>query len=181
MKKILLVIVMFLTLCGCNIMDMNNTPKKQVEKFFNGYQTLDKNVLESLDAIVNKETTLSTEQKNKYRDLLKKHYQDLDYNIKEETINGDSASVKVEIEVTDYSKLEREIEEKRVLSREEFFDETNTYSESKFQDYRLERLKDNKDRVKYTLYLSLTKVDNKWTLDAITETDEEKILGIYEY
>lgn len=181
MKKILLVVVMFLTLCGCNIMDMDNTPKKQVEKFFNGYQTLDKSVLENLDIIVNNETTLSAEQKDKYRDLLKKHYQNLDYDIKEETINGDSASVKVEIEVTDYSKIKREIEEKRTLSSEEFYDVDNTFSESKFQDYRLDKLKDNKERVKYTLYLSLTKVDNKWKLDTISETDEEKILGIYEY
>ncbi len=48
MKKVIFIVCVFLTLCGCNVMDMNNTPKKQFEKFFNSYQILDKKVLEDL-------------------------------------------------------------------------------------------------------------------------------------
>ena len=39
MKKILMIIALFLVV-GCNKLD--NTPTKQVETFFNKYQTLDK-------------------------------------------------------------------------------------------------------------------------------------------
>lgn len=181
MKKILYIISCSLILCGCNIMDMKNTPKKQVEKFFNSYQTLDKNVLESLDNIVNKETNLTSDQKEKYRDILKHHYEKLDYEVKEETINGDKASVKTEIEVYDYTKNLKKADEMKLIHEEQFYDDTDTYSEELFQEYRLKLLKDTTDRVKYTLYIALTKEDDKWKVDELSEADQEKILGIYVY
>lgn len=181
MKKVLLVIGLFLMLCGCSMMDMDNTPKKQVEKFFNSYQTLDKDVLKSLDKTVNKEANLTAEQKEKYRDILKKHYENLDYEIKDETINGNNATVKVEIEVNDYSQILRQVEEHKTEYPEEFNDSDGNYSENIFQEYRLNALKDSKERIKYTLYITLTKVNDKWTLDTIADTDEEKILGIFVY
>ena len=181
MKKILLVVSTFLLLCGCNMMDMNNTPKKQVEKFFNDYQTLDKKVLDNLDTIVSKEVELTDAQKDKYRDILKKHYEKLDYEIKDETINGNSATVKVEIEVNDYSKTLRQVDEHKIQYPEEFNDSNDKYSESIFQEYRLNALKDTNERIKYTLYMTLTKTNDKWVLDTISDSDEEKILGIYEY
>lgn len=181
MKKIVLVIAIVLTLCGCNMMDMNNTPTKQVEKYFNDYQILDKKILENLDKIVEKENNLTEVQKEKYRDILKKHYEKLDYEIKDETINGNNATVKVEIEVNDYTKTIKDVEEHKLNYPEEFNDSDNVYSENIFQEYRLNALKDTKDRVKYTLYITLTKINNKWTVDTIADSDEEKILGIYAY
>ena len=38
-----------------------------------------------------------------------------------------------------------------------------------------------KDRVKYTLELTLTKIDDEWELDNLTETERQKIHGIYNY
>ena len=38
-----------------------------------------------------------------------------------------------------------------------------------------------KDKVKYTLELNLTKIDDKWELDKLSSDDEDKILGIFEY
>ena len=168
-------------LCGCNMLDMNNTPKKQVEKFFNSYLTLDKKVLENLNEKVDKEINLDDKQKDKYRDILKKHYEKLDYEIKDETINGNNATVKVEIEVNDYSQILRQVEEHKVQYPDEFNDSNNNYNDSIFQEYRLNALKDSTDRIKYTLYITLTTIDDKWTVDDITDIDEQKILGIYEY
>ena len=181
MKKVILLISILLTLCGCNMMDMNNTPKKQVEKFFNNYQILDKDVLDDLDEIVERETYLTTTQKDKYRDILKNHYENLDYEIKDETVNGNNATVKVEIEVNDYSQTLRRVEQHKIDNPDEFMDSDNNYNEILYQEYRLDALKDTKDRVKYTLYITLTKTNNKWTIDTIADTDEEKILGIYQY
>ena len=46
-------------------------------------------------------------------------------------------------------------------------------------DYRIKQLEDVKERVKYTLNLTLTKKDKKWVLNDITETDRQKIHGLY--
>ena len=116
-----------------------------------------------------------------YRDILKKHYQDLTYKIKEETINGDKATVEVEIEVNDYTKALKSAEAYKTTNASEFMDENNEFSESKFNDYKLGLLKDSDERVKYTIYFSLTKIDDKWQLDELNETEQNKILGIYEY
>ena len=182
MKKIFTFLSVALILTGCSIgEDMSNTPTKQVETYLNNYQTLDSNVLTKLDSIVNSEEMFDEDQKTTYRDILKKHYQDLTYTIKEETVNGDKATVEAEIEVNDYTKVLKEAETYRTTNQNEFVDEEGMFDENMFNEYKLNALKDNKERVKYTIYFSLTKQDDKWVLDDLTETEEEKILGIYEY
>ena len=181
MKKVLFSTLIILVLTGCSLMNMDNTPTKKVEEYLNNYQTLDSNVLSKLDSIVNEEDLFNDNQKTTYRDILKKHYQDLVYKIKEETINGDRATVETEIEVNDYTKVLKQAESYRLSNESEFFNDNNVFDESKFNDYKLELLKSNKDRVKYTIYFSLTKVDGEWTLDSLTQTEQEKLLGIYEY
>ena len=102
MKKIFITLIAILLLTGCNTLD--NTPTKQVEVFLNKYQTLDKEVLNDLDSAVAEEMNFNTEQRSKYKNLMKKHYQNMTYEIKDAEENGDEATVTVEIEVTDYSK-----------------------------------------------------------------------------
>ncbi len=182
MKKFLTFLSFAIILTGCSIgEDMSNTPTKKVEEYLNNYQTLDSNVLANLDAIVNDEETFDEEQKGTYRDVLKKHYQDLTYTIKEETINGDRATVETEIEVTDYTKAMKAAEDYRTTNESEFLGEDNEFDEVKFNNYRLDLIKDSKERVKYTIYFSLTKEDDEWVLNDLTDSEEEKILGIYEY
>ena len=181
MKKLLAIIGFALVLSGCSLGNMDNTPTKQVEEYLNNYQTLDSNVLDKLDSIVDQEVTFTDNQKSSYRDILKKHYQDLVYKIKEETINGDKATVEVEIEVDDYTKALKDASNYKETNESKFLDDTGNYDESIFNDYKLDLLKSNKERVKYTIYFSLNKLDGKWVLDELTETEQEKILGIYEY
>ena len=181
MKKILLGTIFALILTGCSLTNMDNTPTKKVEGYLNNYQTLDSNVLSELDSIVDREILFTSDQKNAYRDILKKHYQDLVYKIKEETVNGDRATVETEIEVNDYTKALTEASNYRLNNESEFLDDNGVFDESKFSDYKLELLKSNKNRVKYTIYFSLTKINDEWTLDNLTETEQEKLLGIYEY
>ena len=182
MKKFFTFLTFALILTGCSIgEDMSNTPTKRVEEYLNNYQTLDSNVLAKLDSIVNNEEMFDEDQKITYRDILKKHYQDLTYTIKEETINGDKATVEAEIEVTDYTKALKEAESYRTTNESEFLDDNEEFDEAKFNSYRLDLIKDSKERVKYTIYFSLTKENDEWILDDLTESEEEKILGIYEY
>ncbi len=182
MKKILIPIffVSLLLLGGCGE-KLNNTPTKQVEMFFMNYQTLNQKVISDLDNVLKDDNTMTESQKEKYKKIMKKHYKNLTYDIKDEVVNGDTAVVTVEIEVYDYSKVKASIDEYAKNHSDEFLDENNNYSQEKFIDYRLAELEKVNDKVKYTLDLNLTKVDDKWELNKISSLDEDKILGIYEY
>ena len=59
------------------------------------------------------------------------------------------------------------------------FYENNTYNDNLYKKYLLDKLKDAKDRVTYTLEFTLKKENTKWKLDPISEEIEDKILGIY--
>ena len=131
--------------------------------------------------MVNQEELFDEDQKTTYKDIMKKHYQDLTYTIKEETVNGDKATVEAEIEVNDYTKVLKAAEEYRTTNEADFLDEEGVFDENKFNTYKLDLLKSNEERVKYTIYFSLTKSGDEWTLEELTETEQEKILGIYEY
>lgn len=181
MKKIFTFLAFALLLSGCSIgEDMNNTPTKQVETYLNNYQTLNSNVLAEIDAIVNNEELFDEDQRVTYEDILKKHYQDLTYVIKDETVNGDKATVEAEIEVTDYTKVLKEAESYRTTNEDKFMT-NDEFDEVKFNTYKLDLLKDSDERVKYTIYFSLTKENSEWVLGDLTDSEEEKLLGIYEY
>ena len=134
------------------------------------------------------------------------------YTIKDEVIDGDTATVTTEIEVYDYYKINKDAEDYYNKNPDEFksvtgngiVDDTKnaaenviegakdavedtkdavtgTTSDSKYVEYRLEKLKNAKDRVKYTIDFKLTKVDNIWTLNDIDDTTRQKIHGLYEH
>ena len=133
-----------------------------------------------LDETLLSETVMTQEQKDKYKDILKNQYQHLSYEIKEETIDGDNATVEAEIEVYDYKKVIDEAEDYLANNPQEFLMENSEMTDvSKFNDYKLEQLKNAKDKVTYTLNLTLKKVDDKWQLDDLTDTEISKIHGLY--
>ena len=178
MKK-LIGIGLCILLCGCN--DLSNTPTKKTEEFLKKYQSLDNSVLTDLDNVLNEDTTLNESKKVMYEDIMKKHYQNLVYEIKEETIDGDEAVVTVEISVTDFKKVLDEANNYMNNNMEEFNDENGNYSVSKFNDYKLNKLKDAKDKVRYTLEISLTRVNDEWTVDTQDQMTYDKINGVYNY
>lgn len=59
-------------------------------------------------------------------------------------------------------------------------DVTNSdYDESKFMDYKLSEMEKVTDKVKYTIEFTLTKVNDEWQLDSLSNSDIEKLHGIY--
>ena len=178
MKK-LIGICLCILLCGCN--DLSNTPTKKTEEFLKKYQALDNSVLTDLDNVLNSDNTLNENQKIMYKDIMKKHYQNLSYEIKDETIDGDEAIVTVEISVTDFKKVLDEANNYMNNNMEEFYDENGNYSISKFNDYKLNKLKDAKDKVRYTLEISLSKVNDEWQVNTQNQITYDKINGIFNY
>ena len=196
-------------LSGCS---MDNTPTKKVENFLDNYKNQDKTVLTQLKDMVDTDSLMDETQKSTYTDIMKKQYKDMTYTIKDEVIDGDTATVTTEIEVYDYYKINKDAEDYYNKNPDEFksvtgngiVDDTKnaaenviegakdavedtkdavtgTTSDSKYVEYRLEKLKNAKDRVKYTIDFKLTKVDNIWTLNDIDDTTRQKIHGLYEH
>ena len=96
MKKILLIIILLATACN-----LNNTPTSKIEELFSKYQSLNKEIkIDYKDLVGNKD--ISEEHQKKIEKLIKKQYQNLSYEIKEEAIDGDTATVTAEIEVLNY-------------------------------------------------------------------------------
>ena len=226
MKKILLCfscIMAIVLLSGCT---MDNTPTKKVENFLDNYKNQDETVLTQLKEMVDTDPLMDETQKGTYTDIMKKQYEYLTYDIKDEVINGDTATVTAEIEVYDYYKINQDAQTYYNNNPNEFNNNNDNNNnnnnndnnnnngivgdvvegakdvvegakdavedakdavtdaatgESKFVEYRLGKLKDAKDRVKYTIDFTLTKVDDVWTLNDIDDTTRQKIHGLYEH
>lgn len=178
MKKLIYAVICLFLLVGCS--NISNTPTRQVENFFNKYQTLDNEVLDDLDEIINKSQKFNDTNKETYRDVIKKQYKNMTYKIKEETIDGDKAVVTVEITVLDFGKIIREVVDYKNNHIDEFQDDNGNYDENKYINYLILKLENVKEKVKYTIDINLTKLDEKWKIDGIDSDTEDKILGIYE-
>lgn len=182
MKKFVLFMlgILFLTGCSCNAELTNDTPTKKVEAFFSNYQTLSSEVLSDLDNVIKNDETMDDDQKSEYKDFMKKHYQDLEYEIKDEVIDGDKATVTTEIKVRNYSKVLKDSDAYLNEHKDEFNDEEGVYNPFLFTKYRIEELKKITDKETYTLDLNLTKVNDDWKLDDLTDEQEQKINGTYQ-
>ena len=179
MKKIL-TILSIIILTGCGALDISNTPTKKVEEFLNKYQILDEEILNELDNVIDSKTKLSTDNKEEYREIIKKQYKDMQYKIKDTKIDGDEATVTAEIIVKDFTKIINDAEVYKRQNIKEFY-ENEIYNDNLYKKYLIEKLKDAKERVTYTLEFKAHKQNKKWVLDPITEEIEDKILGIYNY
>lgn len=172
MKKILIFFIMCLLISGCN----SDRPKKEVQKLFSNYNNLTSDLLIQLDSVMESED-LTDEQINKYKDVLKRQYKDLKYKINDEVINQDNAIVSVEIEVYDLRSTLDNIDE-YVIDNSDFYVDDKLDNE-KVWDYKLDNMLKVSDRIKYNLDITLTKIDNKWQIDDLLETDRQKIHGLY--
>ena len=165
-----------ITGCESNLM---NTPTKRVETMLNNYITLNSEVIKDLDETILSDTTMTTSQKEEYRNVIKKLYQNMSYEIKDETIDGDDATVQVEIEVYNYKKIIDDANTYLQNNQSEFLKEDKTVDIEKFNNYKLSELKKSKDKVTYTMDLTLHKIEEKWVLDDLTDTEISKLHGMY--
>ena len=174
MKKLLIFLFLLFTVSGCGT---DNTPKVEVQKLLSNYNNLSSDLLIQLDSVMESEN-LSDSQINKYKEVLKKQYEDLKYKINDEIISQDNAIVSTEVEVYNLVKVIDDAEEYLKNNKDKFYNKEKL-DNKKFWDYKLDKMLSATERVKYTIDFSLTKLDGKWTLDELLEIDRQKIHGLY--
>ncbi len=207
MKKILIAFLLgIIILTGCN--NTMNTPTSKVEDFLGKYQKLDKKVLTELEETLKKDDSMNEEQRKEYQILLEKQYQNLSYKIKNEEIEGDTATVDVEVEVLDYQTSINKSKEYYAEHKDEFKDgdkkdeEDNSNETVKekveeaaddvkdeakdkidniasFIDYKIKELKTVNEKIKYDLTFNLTKENGEWVIDDLNDEDRQKLHGLY--
>ncbi|HHX16922.1 MAG TPA: hypothetical protein GX725_03340 [Mollicutes bacterium] len=178
MKRILIAVMSFLFLVGCTTATNASTPSKVVENLMSKYKTLDKDVINQLDKVVENEQ-ITKKQKQEYKELIKKQYQNLTYKIKDETYDDNTAVVSIEIEVFNYAKAKDQTDMYVSGHESDFLDENKELSKILYENYKIEQLKNVKERTKYTLDISLTKEDGKWRVDKLSDMERQKIHGLY--
>ena len=181
MKKIFLCFVLLLSsflLVGCG---EEMTPTQAVRDYLEGYVTLDDNVINQLNEYVKENDSMTDLQKDSYKEILRMQYSSLAYDIKNERIDDDVAYVTVKIDVKDLYKIQKEANEYYELNKSEFNDEDGVYDIALFVDYQLDKMKAAVDTVSYELELKVVKTDGDWDVTQLSNSDLEKIHGIYNY
>ena len=177
MKKIIMMIMCSLFLFGCSCSDMG--AKNAVTDYLSQYNNLSEDVLDDLEEMVAKED-LNSEQKDKYKSIIKKQYQDMKFEIIDEKYNGDDATITVKITVYDLYKAQKEASSYMKDNIEEFYSD-DLYDNSAYVDYKLDLMKKTNETTMYTIDFHLTKNNHKWKIVQPSDSDLEKIHGIYNY
>ena len=147
---------------------MSNTPTSKVEEILMKYQRLDNDIKTAIDNVLD-EQNFNDDHKERYRKLLEKQYKNMTYEIKEERIDGNTATIITEIEVLDY---------KNAISDLTF--DSTIYTKESYDEEKLNRLENVDSKVTYTMELTLTKdEDDVWHLNALTNEQIKKIQGMF--
>jgi hypothetical protein len=183
MKKYLIVIMslMLIFMTGCSMGKIDNTPTKKVEKLLKAYQMNDEIIMAQMNATVENDVTLNTDQKLKYKDILKRQYSDMTYKIKDEVINGDDATVTAQIEVYDYYKTVSDAQSFLAANPAQFANPDGAYDNNMYLDYKFDQMKNTTNKVTYTIDFKVKKIDDKWQVEDLNDEDREKIHGLYAY
>lgn len=179
-KRVVLIIAILLFLVvGCD--SMTNSPTKKVETFLNKYQTNDKEVVDQFDTNIIEKENLNDDQKERYKKVILDQYKNLKYEIKEEKVDGNKATVEAEIEVYDYKTVLNNSYIYLDEHKDEFYVD-DVLDAVAFVNYKLDHLMDAKDRIKYSITFNLSRKDSKddWKLEELSEEDLQKIHGIYQ-
>ena len=91
--KYTLIIIPIISLTACHLA---NTPTSIVEDYLTKYQKLDKDVEKEINDVV-ENSTVDDSEKERYKKIIKKGYQNLTYKIKDEKINRLTSSLNTAI------------------------------------------------------------------------------------
>ncbi len=168
MKKILGLFMFLLLLVGCSL---SNSPTSKVEDLLSKYQRLDSDIQSGIDSVIEDEN-LTEKQKDRYRKLIETQYKKLTYQIKDEKIDGDTATITTEIEVLDYKKA--------INETTDYYRDKEDYTVEEYNNTKLDNLEKIKDKVTYTIDFEVKKdTSGNWKLSSLDNETIKKIQGMY--
>lgn len=178
-KKLLVILVVIISIStGCTL--LKSTPKSEVVKFLNNYKNNSKEVVSELDDYLKTEE-LDKDSLDEYKEIYLRQYSDMKYEIKDEKIDGDKATVDVLITVYDYYKANSKSGEYFTSNQADFVDDNGDVDFSKYLKYKIDNMLNTTDTVNYTLTLNLNKIKDGWEIEPLTTEQLTKIHGTYEY
>ena len=112
---------------------------------------------------------------------MQKQYDQFAYVIKsvDEEDDKNHATAEVELTVLNYRSTILEAEEDLKDNPENFNDESGNFSEEKYMDYKVHKMKDVTDTTTHTIELSLTKENGMWKVEQLSNDDISKLHGLY--
>lgn len=180
MKKILIVLSFLFIFIGTGCSLNDNTKEEAVETFFEKYRMQDDTIIAQLKDVIDNED-INDDSKKMYQELMQKQYDQFSYVIKsiDETEDKNNATALVELTVLNYRSAILEAEEDLKDNPENFNDESGNFSEEKYMDYKVEKMKDVTDTTTHTIELSLTKENGMWKVEQLSNDDISKLHGLY--
>ena len=157
---------------------MFNYIKGKVSEYGPNYITLDNSTVTQLNEFVDNDK-LTDEQKLTYKEILRKQYSSLTYDIQNERYEGNMAYVKTKINVIDLYKAQQEALDYYNSHIEEFNNDAGLYDKNLYTDYKLKKMKDENDTINYEIEFKLIKDGNDWEVTQLSSKDLEKIHGVY--
>ncbi len=174
--KIIFIVTILFTMTGCL---SNMSPSEKAEELMDRYIKNDDSIIEELDEYMEQQN-LNEEEKTRYKNIIMDEYATIQYQIKDEEINGDDATVTIDIEVKNLYKASILASTYFQEHKEEFYQD-NLYDESKFIDYKLSLMENMTETINYVIYIELKEIDGIWTILEMDNNTLEKIHGIYNY
>lgn len=176
MKKVVLSLISIFMLVGCSL---SGSPSSKVEAYLNKYNSLSDDVKLDMETTIASEN-LSTENQKIYTDVLARQYQNLKYEIKDEVVDAEDATVNVKITVYDLHKVETTSLQYLNEHNNEFY-ENNVFNEENYTKYKLNAMLKASDTVDYEIIFYLKKENGDWVIQNLDRVTLEKIHGLYNY
>jgi len=171
-------LILLVFVVGCSA--MANTPTARVEELLRRYQNHSQSIIIELGDFLDS-LNLDPNDRQDYHDIYLRQYRDLEFEVKNEVIDGDNAIVTVQIKVYDYHRAEININNFIANNPDDFLDENGNFSSTKAFRHRIDELMRITDRIEYTIDFTLTRVNDEWVVDTLTTEMLEKIHGTFAY
>lgn len=178
MKRLVVCILFLLSLFALGGCSGSMTPTAAVTEYLDKYVTLDSSIVSQLNDFVDTED-LTDDQKVLYKEVLRRQYSSLSYEVLNEEIDDDNATVLVKITVYNLTKVQKDATEYLNNNPDEFKTD-GEYDRSLFIDYKLNKMKETTDTVDYELSIDVVKEDGLWQVSQLSQDNLNKIHGIYQ-
>ena len=147
---------------------------------FDNYKNLSDEVRKDLEITISNED-LSNINRENYKKALLRVYDNLSYEIIDESIKGDNAEVEARVTVINLAREEKESNDYMLNNPEEFYNLNQEFDNDLYNSYRIEKMLKALDKIDYNIIFNVKKKEGIWTLVEPNRDVIEKLNGLYNY